>query len=68
MVEVGIMLGENAKACMDPIDFAKYLLSTILPMFPDTADTPGKHIEIIVDSGPGPVNSSILAQKNIRRF
>ena len=51
---------------MDSIDFEKYLFSTILSMFPDAADTPGKRVAIIVDSGPGCVNSIILAQLMIR--
>ena len=68
MVELGRTLGANSKAGMDSIDFSEYLFSTILPLFPDAADTPGKRVAIIVDSGPGRVNSIILAQLIIRGF
>ena len=61
-------LVENIKAGMDSIEFAKYIFSTILPLFPDSEDTPGKRVAIIVDSGPGRVNSSMLAQIRIRGF
>ena len=61
MVQVGFTLVVNAKTCMDSVEFAKYTFSKILPMFPDTADTPGKCVSIIFDSGPGYVNSSMLA-------
>ena len=61
-------LGENSKAFMDSIDFAKYFLLTILPLFPDATDTPGKILAIIVDSSPGRVNSSMLAQLRMRGF
>ena len=58
-------LEANAKAGLDSIEFAKYLFSTILLLFPYAADTPGKHIAIIVDSGPGRVNSSMIEQIRI---
>ena len=59
MVEVGMPLGANTKACMYSIEFVKYLFSTILPLFPDAAYTQDKHLAIIVDSGPARVNSSM---------
>ena len=37
-------------------------------MFPDAADLPVKRVTIIVDSGPGHVNSSIRAQLRIHGF
>ena len=61
-------LVENIKAGMDSIEFAKYIFSTILPLFPDSEDTPVKRVAIIVDSGPGRVNSSMLVQLRIRGF
>ena len=39
-----------------------------MPLFPDTADTLGKRVAIIVDSGPGRVNSIMIEQLRIRRF
>ena len=61
-------LGENAKSGMDSIEFVKYIFLSILPLFPDAAYTPGKRVAIIVDSGPGRVNSSMLAQLRIHGF
>ena len=60
MVEVGITLGANAKAGMDYVGFSKYLFSAIFSLFTDVADTPGKRVEIIINSGPGGVKSSML--------
>ena len=37
-------------------------------MFPNAADKPGKCVEILVDGGPGRVNSSMLAHLRIRGF
>ena len=63
-----MMLGENTKAGMDSIEFTKYIFTTILALLPDASYTPGKCVAIIVNSGPGRVNSSILAQLRICRF
>ena len=46
----------------------KYLFSTIFPLFPYIADTLGKRVEIIFDSVPVRVNSSMLAQLRICGF
>ena len=43
----------NAKACMDAVEFSNYLQKSVMPIYPDTQDTPGKRVLIIVDSGPG---------------
>ena len=40
--EVGMTLGANPKAGMDMKEFAKYLFSSIVPLYPDASDTPGK--------------------------
>ena len=60
MVEICMLLGRNAKEVMDSIEIAKYLFSTILTLFPDTLDTPGKCIAIIIDNGSRHVISSII--------
>ena len=66
--EVGMTLRANPKAGMDTKEFAKYLFATIVPLYPDTADKPGKRVAVIVDSGPGRVNSDMLARLRIRGF
>ena len=64
----GMTFGANPKAGMDYIEFSKYIFSTIVPLYPDAEDIAGKRVAIIVDSGPGRVNSSMLAQLRIRGF
>ena len=63
--EVGMTLGANTKARMDTKKFAKYLFATIVHMYPDVADKPGKRVAVIVDSGPGRVNGEIRARLRI---
>ena len=39
-----------------------------MQLFPDASETTGKGVEIIVDSSPGRVNSSMISQIRIRGF
>ena len=66
--EVGMTLGANAKAGMDGEKFAKYLFATIVLLYPDAIDVPGKRVAVIVDSGPGRLNSDMLARLRVRGF
>ena len=68
MREVRLTLGANEKAGMDTKGFAKYLFATMLPLYPDSDDKSGKCIAVTVDSGPGRVNTDILALLRIRGF
>ena len=68
MKEVGMTIGANPKAGMDAVEFAKYLKATILPLYPDASDTQGKRVAIIVDSGPGRVNTVMLAELRLKGF
>ena len=63
--EIEMILGSNSKAGIDGKEFAKYLFVTILPLYPDSADIPGKRIAVIVDSGPGRLNSDMLARLRV---
>ena len=45
--EVGMTLGANAKAGMDMKEFAKYLFATVVPLYPDATDMPGKHVALL---------------------
>ena len=51
----------NAKAGMDAVEFSKYLQTSVMSLYPDVQDTPGKRVIIIVDSGPGRLDLGMLA-------
>ena len=68
VTEVGMTIGANPKAGMDAIEFAKYLNATVLPLYPDASDVQGKRVAIIVDSGPGRVNTVMLAELRLKGF
>ncbi len=46
-------IGMNKKGIMTDDEFKKYINNSILPLYPDLEDTPGKCILLKVDSGPG---------------
>jgi hypothetical protein len=54
--------GMNEKAGMNDIELDKYVSNSILPLFPDLADCPGKRVILKVDSGPGRTNLEMLAR------
>jgi hypothetical protein len=62
----GITFGMNEKGGMDAIELAKYLESSILPLYPDLDDICGKRLLIKVDSGPGRTNTEMLAKLRLR--
>ena len=66
--EIGMTLGANPKAGMDMKEFAKYLFSSIVPLYPEPSEKLGKRVAIIVDSGPEHVNAEMLAKLRIRGF
>jgi len=41
-----------AKGGMDDEEFGKYVKNTLVPLFPDSGDVPGKRVIIKVNSGP----------------
>ena len=43
----------NEKGGMNDEEFERYINNSIVPLFPDLEDTPGKGILLKVDSGPG---------------
>ena len=61
-VKKGMTIGANSKAGMDAIKFEKYLMNRIVPLHNDTQDVAGKRVAIIVDSGPGRLEVSMLAK------
>ena len=54
-------LGMNDKAGMNAEELDKYFHKSILPLYPDTADTKGLRVLAKVDSGPGRMNLPMLA-------
>ena len=63
-----MIFGANPKAGMDNIELNKYLFSTIVPFYPDAENKAVKRVVVIVDSGPGRVNETILAKLRICGF
>ena len=55
-------IGLNEKGGMDEDEFEKYILNSILPLYPDVEDKDGKRVIIKIDSGPGRLNMNLLAR------
>ncbi len=51
---------------MNDEEFERYINNTIIPLFPDMEDTPGKHVLLKVDSGPGRNCMSLLISCRFR--
>jgi hypothetical protein len=47
---------------MDEAELAKYVKNSIIPLYPDALDIPGKRAMVKVDSGPGRLNIELLAE------
>ena len=60
--------GLNEKGGMDKEEFEKYILHSILPLYPDSMDIPGKRVLIKIDSGPGRMNRELMARLRLRGF
>ena len=58
----------NRKGGMNEEELKKYLVQAILPLYPDACDIPGKRVLIKLDSGPGQMNESMLAELRVRGF
>ena len=54
--------GMNAKGGMDEEEFDKYVFGSLIPLYPDAEDTPGKRVMLKVDSGPGRMNVEVSWQ------
>ena len=53
---------------MDAVEFSMYLQTSVMPLYPDAKETPGKIVLIIVDSGPGRLDLDMLATLRARGF
>ena len=58
----------NYKAGMDAVEFSIYLQTSVMPLYPDAQDTPGKIVLIIVDSGTVRLDLYMLATLRARGF
>ncbi len=63
-----VSFGQNEKGGMDEEEFAKYLLNSIVPLFPHAKDKPGHHVLLKVDSGPGRMNLNLLSKLRLLGF
>ena len=52
----------NAKGGMDDCEFESYIINSILPLYPNTLDRPGKRLILKCDSGPGRLQIDLLAK------
>ncbi len=57
----GVTIGMNEKGGMDMEEFAKYLRNSIMPLYPNAAPEFGRWVFLKCDSGPGRLNSDLLA-------
>ena len=58
-----VTIGMNSCGGMDEVEFQKYVEGSIMPLFPDAEDQPGKRVLIKVDGGPGRYNNTHLLAK-----
>jgi hypothetical protein len=58
--------GMNEKAGMNAVELHKYITNSILPLYPDMEDVPGKRVLMKVDSGPGRTNLDMLADLRLQ--
>ena len=54
--------GMNTKGGMDDCEFESYIINSILPLYPNTLDRPGKRLILKCDSGPGRLQIDLLAK------
>jgi hypothetical protein len=59
---LGLSVGLNEKGGMVNEEFDNYIRNSILPLFPDACNMPGKRIMIKFVSSPGRLNVDLLAE------
>ncbi len=57
---------DNEKGGMNDKDFERYIYNSIVPLFPDLEDRPGKGILLKVDNGPGHNRQDLLNKCQFR--
>lgn len=63
-----ISVGLNEKGGMNEAEFEKYVMKSIVTLYPDARDVAGKRVMIKLDSGPGRMNTRLLAKLKHRGF
>jgi hypothetical protein len=57
----------NERAGMNAVELDnKYIMNSILPLYPDIQDYPGKRVLLKLDSGPGRLNVKMLANLRLQ--
>jgi hypothetical protein len=57
-----VTFGANEKGGMDSEEFKKFVLNSIVPLFPHAKNKKGLHVMLKVDSGPGRMNLNLLTR------
>ena len=58
-----VSFGMNEKGGMDDDEFEKFMLNSIVPLYPNAKNKPGQRVIIkVLDSGPGRTNLKLLAK------
>ncbi len=60
--------GQNEKGGMDNEEFKKYMLNSIVPLFPHARDKAGHRVLLKVDSGPGRLSLNLLSKLRLLGF
>ncbi len=55
-----VTFGSNEKGETDSVEFEKYIMTSILPLYPHARNRAGKRVMLKVDSGPGRMNVDLL--------
>ena len=57
-----VTLGMNEKGGMDTVEFEKYIFGSIVPLYDNSVDIPGRRVMIKIDSGPGRMNGDLTSR------
>ena len=60
--------GMNTKGGMDDEEFHKYIVNSVIPLYPNAKDLNGRRVMIKSDSGPGRTCKVLLAQLRYMGF
>ena len=60
--------GMNTKGGMDDCEFEKYMMNSLVALYPDARDEEGLRVLVKVDSGPGRLNPQLLARLRLMGF
>jgi hypothetical protein len=60
------MIGMNKKGGVTDVEFDRYIENSVVPLFPDLADRPGKRMLLKVDSGPGRNGRDLMLKARFR--